>query len=166
MGRDQSPQNSVAPRQVEPYPNPTLGPTAAWGPTTQPTQFWLTFVFDIPVWNFNQGGRRAAAANIRDAQASLNMLQNDLLRQAADAYSRYRGAREVAERYGRDILPIAIRNQELNREAYEKREFELARFLQAQRMLTETYLEYVNALEQLWDSAAEVANLLQMEQFP
>jgi cobalt-zinc-cadmium efflux system outer membrane protein len=152
--------------EVEPYPNPYTGPAAAWGQTTQPTQFWYNIQFNIPVWNFNQGARRAAAADIRDAQASLYTLRNDLLREAADAYSRYRAIRALAERYGRDILPLAMRNQELNREGYEKREFELARFLQAQRILSETYLDYIGALEQLWDSAAEIGNLMQLEQFP
>ena len=152
--------------EVEPFPNPYTGPAAQWGAPHVQGQFWYNIQFNIPVWDWNQGNRRAAQANIRDAQASLNVLQNDLLRQAADALSRYRAARALAERYGRVIMPLSLRNQELNREAYEKRQFELARFLQAQRVLTETYLEYINSLEELWNSAADVGNLLQLEQFP
>jgi cobalt-zinc-cadmium efflux system outer membrane protein len=152
--------------EVEPIPNPYTGPAAAWGPTTNPTQFWYNFQFNIPIWNLNQGGRRAAAADIRDARASLVMLQNDLLRQAAQAYARYRAAHTLAERYGREILPLALQNQELNREAYEKREFEPLRYLLAQRLLTESYLEYIDALEEVWNSAAELGNLMMIEQFP
>jgi cobalt-zinc-cadmium efflux system outer membrane protein len=152
--------------EVEPFPNPYTGPAAQWGAPHVQGQFWYNIQFNIPVWDWNQGNRRAAQANIRDAQASLNVLQNDLLRQAADALSRYRAARALAERYGRVIMPLSLRNQELNREAYEKRQFELARFLQAQRVLTETYLEYINSLEELWNSAADVGNLMQLEQFP
>jgi cobalt-zinc-cadmium efflux system outer membrane protein len=152
--------------EVEPFPNPYTGPATAWGPSTHPTQFWYNIQFNIPIWDLNQGNRRAASANIRDARASLGMLQNDLLRQAAEAYARYRAAHELAERYGREILPLAMQNQELNREAYEKREFEPLRYLVAQRLLTESYLEYIDALEEVWNSAAELGNLLQMEQFP
>ena len=152
--------------EVEPLPNPYTGPAAAWGPTTTPTQFWYNFQFNIPVWNLNQGGRRAAAADVRDARAKLTMLQNDLLQQAAQAYARYLAARTLADRYGRDILPLALENQELNREAYEKREFAALRYLLAQRLLTESYLEYIDALEEVWNSAADLGNLMMIEQFP
>jgi cobalt-zinc-cadmium efflux system outer membrane protein len=153
--------------EVEPFPNPYTGPAAAWGPTTMPpTQFWYNIQFNIPIWDLNQGNRRAAAANIRDARASLGVLRNDLLRQAAEAYARFRAARALADRYGREILPLALKNQELNREAYEKREFEPLRYLLAQRLLTESYLEYIDALEEVWNAAAELGNLLQLEQFP
>lgn len=152
--------------EVEPIPNPYTGPATAWGPTTQPTQFWYNFQFNIPIWNLNQGGRRAAAADVRDAQAQLSMLQNSLLRQAAESYARYRAAHTLAERYGQQILPLAVRNQELNREAYEKKEFEPLRYLVAQRLLTESYLEYVDALEEVWNAAADLGNLMMIEEFP
>lgn len=152
--------------EVEPIPTPYTGPAAAWGPSTHPTQFWYNIQFNIPVWNLNQGGRRAAAADVRDAQAQLNMLQNSLSRQAAESYARYRAAHTLAERYGQEILPLAVRNQELNREAYEKREFEPLRYLLAQRLLTESYLEYVDALEEVWNAAADLGNLMMIEQFP
>jgi len=152
--------------EVEPFPNPYTGPATAWGPSTHPTQFWYNIQFNVPIWDLNQGNRRAATANIRDARASLDMLQNDLLRQAAEAYARYRAAHALADRYGREILPLALKNQELNREAYEKREFEPLRYLVAQRLLTESYLEYIDALEEVWNAAAELGNLLQLEQFP
>ncbi|HUY88598.1 MAG TPA: TolC family protein [Pirellulales bacterium] len=151
---------------VEPLPNPYTGPATAWGPTTNPTQFWYNIQFNIPIWNLNQGGRRAAEADVRNAQAQLTMLQNDLLRQAAESYAGYRAAHTLAERYGREILPLALRNQALNREAYEKREFEPLRYLVAQRLLTESYLEYIDALEEVWNVAAELGNLMMIEQFP
>lgn len=51
--------------EVEPYPNIRMGPSYQTGTTPDSSQFWLSVVFDIPVWDLNQG-------NIRKARALVN----------------------------------------------------------------------------------------------
>ena len=49
---------------------------------------------------------------------------------------------------------------------YSEGELTFLRLLEAQRILTETELSYVQSQGTRWASAAEIANLLQLEDFP
>jgi len=123
-------------------------------------------IFPIPTWDRNQGNIRTARANISDASESRILLQNDLLRRAADASARFQAARDMAERIGRDILPIAKQTQDAIRIGYSKGVFDISRLLQADRALAEASLSYIDALEAAWKAASEIAGLLQQETFP
>lgn len=154
--------------EVEPYPNVYQGPAVAWSPTpsTVPTQVWYNIQFNIPVWDLNQGNISAVRANIRDASANIRVTQNRLLFQAADALGRHRAALELAERIRRDILPAAQQNQDIVYNAYRGGVGEVARLFQSQRALFEARTSYIDSLESVWTTAAELSNLLQMERFP
>jgi outer membrane protein, heavy metal efflux system len=154
--------------RVEPYPNVTVGPAfsnnLATGPGTQ--QFWFTLQFDIPVWDRNQGNIRSTQGDLADAWASLGALQNDLLSQVEDVLGRYRAARQSEERIRTQILPNATQAQQLVLDGYRKGVLDVSTFLQAQRMLTETSLGYIDALTDVWVTAAQIAGLLQLDRFP
>lgn len=154
--------------RVEPFPNPTIGPATQIPLTQSPgqQQLWINIYFDIPVWNRNQGGIQAAQANINDAVASLGILQNDLLRQVEDALGRYIAARQSEERIRTQILPTASRAQQLVKDGYQKGILDISTLLQAQRSLNEASLSYIDALQDVWMTAAEIAQLLQLERFP
>ncbi|HEY1603912.1 MAG TPA: TolC family protein [Pirellulales bacterium] len=157
--------------RVEPYPNPYVGPAIAFGPSSgsnggNGAQLWINMQMNIPVWNLNQGNIRAANANIRDSVASVGVLQNDLLRQAAETLATYRTARDRSLRIGEEILPTAERTQRLVRNAYDVGQMDVAPVLQAQRALTQVNLDYIETLETAWMSAATLAGLLQVESFP
>jgi cobalt-zinc-cadmium efflux system outer membrane protein len=154
--------------RVEPYPNVTVGPAYSnnlqLAPNTQ--QFWFTVQFDIPTWNRNQGNIDSSRADVQDSLAALGVLQNDLLRQVEDALGRYRAARQSEERIRREILPTAQRAQQLAKNGYEQGVLDFATFLQAQMSLSEAALSYIDALQDVWTIAAEIANLYQLERFP
>jgi cobalt-zinc-cadmium efflux system outer membrane protein len=154
--------------RVEPYPNLRVGPAYSYFPAQAPgtTQFWFTVQFDIPTWNRNQGNILSTEADIVDSVASLGAVQNDLLRQVADALSQYRSARERARRYETEILPNARRAQQLVRDGYLKGVLDISTFLQSQRTLSDATVDYIDALDDTWQAAADLANLLQLEQFP
>ena len=97
---------------------------------------------------------------------SLRVLQNDQLSKVADTIGRYLAALQLVEKYERDILGNVKRAQELSQEGYAKGVFEFARYLQAQRTVVETNLNYLDALQSLWSAAADVARLLQLERMP
>ncbi|HJZ90428.1 MAG TPA: TolC family protein [Gemmataceae bacterium] len=152
--------------EVEPYPNVTLGPAYQFGVSPGSQQFWLTLQFPIPAWDRNQGNILAAVANVRDAETSLRVLQNDQLNRVGEALGKYLSARALVERYEADILPNVQRAQKLSAEGYAKGVFDFARYLQAQRTVVETNRSYTDALNSLWTAAVDLAGLLQLEHMP
>lgn len=152
--------------KVEPYPNVNIGPVYQFGLTPGTESFALNLVFPVPVWNQNQGNIRSATADIRDAEMSLKVAQNEQLQKVADALGRYRAGRQLVEQYEKEILPNVRQAQKLAQEGYTKGVFDFARYLQAQRTVVESNLSYVEALESMWTAVADVAGLLQIEQLP
>lgn len=152
--------------RVEPYPNPYMGPAYQFGNIQGSSQFWFNIQFSIPVWDRNQGNILNARATVREAIESRTTAQNDLLARLADALARYRAARALAEEYERTIIPDAQEVMRLAQSAYARGLFEFARFLQAQRTVVESRSRSVDLLENVWRTAAEVAGLLQLDQFP
>jgi cobalt-zinc-cadmium efflux system outer membrane protein len=152
--------------EVEPIPNLNLGPAYQWGLTKGQEQYWLTVTFPIPVSDRNQGNIMAARANVRDATESLGVVQLELLRRVADAFSRHRGALEQAERYRTNILPDSREALQLAKSGYDTGNFPFSAYLQAQRTVMDIQRSYVDILETVWTTAADLAGLLQLEQFP
>ncbi|HVC93067.1 MAG TPA: TolC family protein [Pirellulales bacterium] len=152
--------------EIEPIPNLYTGPAVAWFPSAQGTQFWYNFQFNIPVLDRNQGNIQSARAYTRTATAGVEITQNSLISQAADVLSRHRAAVQRARRINQYILPTARRNQGLVEKGYRAGIFGVTPLLQAQRALFEANNDYIDALEDVWSTAADLGNLLQLEQFP
>jgi outer membrane protein TolC len=72
----------------------------------------------------------------------------------------------VIEWYRTQILPLTARILKLTQEGLKAGVFDFPRYLQAQRAVLETNNSYIDALEALWTTAAEVAGLLQKVHFP
>jgi cobalt-zinc-cadmium efflux system outer membrane protein len=94
--------------EVEPYPNPTLGPAYQFGLIPGNDQFWFNITFNIPVWDLNQGNIRAAKANVAVATANIDSIRLNLVNQAANLLSQYLAALSRVERFegrGKDGFP-------------------------------------------------------------
>ena len=152
--------------EVEPVPNPYTGPAAQFANASQNAQFWYNIQFNIPIWDRNQGSIRAANANIANARQVVGVQRNELLRQAEDAFGRHQGALRLAERIRNGVLPPAQEAADAMRAGYRSRDIEVFRYLQAQTDLTNASLDYIDAVEDVWSTAAELGRLLQMETFP
>ncbi|MBM4071805.1 MAG: TolC family protein [Planctomycetes bacterium] len=152
--------------EVEPWPNPIVGPAYQYGLQPGAEQFWLYFQCPMPLWDRNQGNIQSAAAGIRTASENLRAIQNDLLRQASDVLSQHRAARQRVEKYRNEIIPNLKETQQLAQSGYSKGVFDFARFLQAQRTVIETSKDYVDVLEEFWTTAAQLSALLQLDSFP
>jgi cobalt-zinc-cadmium efflux system outer membrane protein len=120
----------------------------------------------VPLWNRNQGGIREAEANIGRAEAEVRRVQLELSTQAAEAVGRYQSAIVQVARYEREILPRSRESVTLTQRLYEQGELDFLRLLSAQKTLGEVNLGYVEAQAARWAAAAELANLLQREEFP
>lgn len=153
-------------QEVEPYPNIRLGPSFNTGTLAHTAQFWLTVEFLIPVWDLNQGNIRKAHATVEEQLAELEIVRNELNRKTAELFAKYRTSRDLAERIRVQILPNAQQAQSLIQDAYVKGEFDVNRLLEAQRNLAEVSSDYFEAAEESWVTAAELAGMLQIEQFP
>ena len=72
----------------------------------------------------------------------------------------------LVERYQSDILPKSRETVELTQRLYQQGQIDFLRLLQAQKTLNEVNLGYIDAHAARWDAAAQLGNLLQLEQFP
>jgi cobalt-zinc-cadmium efflux system outer membrane protein len=155
--------------EVEPFPNLNMMggyQNELSGATAPQNQAIYQVQMVIPLWNRNQGNIRAAQAGVSTAVAQWNRVQTELANATAAALGRYQTARQLAERYEREILPGAVRLQDISLQLYDNGEIGFLNYLTAQRALLDANLAYIAAQESRWTAAAEVAGLLQSERFP
>jgi cobalt-zinc-cadmium efflux system outer membrane protein len=152
--------------QVEPVPNLTLNSGYQWTVNQPHSQALVGLYFPIPIWDRNQGNIRAADANVRQSMAQVSVVQNQLTAQVAEALGRYRTAQATVELYERDILPDARKSLELAQAVLNVGELDILRLLQTQRLVFESNLDYIAALQERLTAAANLAGLLQLDEFP
>jgi cobalt-zinc-cadmium efflux system outer membrane protein len=153
--------------EVEPYPNVTV--YAGYQRQIEPALHnmgLLTLSLPIPLWNQNQGNICSAYANLSKAYADVDTVQNTISKQMADAGGRYRISDQQAQRFERKIVPKAREGVKIIQEGFSQGQFDFLRLLQAQRILVESNLGFIDALETRWGAAADMAGLAQIEQFP
>lgn len=152
--------------EAEPIQNVTVQGGTQYQDSTANFQALVGVYVDVPLWNRNQGNIMAAQASVHRATANRNAAQQELTKILANAISRFHVAEQAVKNYEEGILPDAMRTLELVQKAYEGRQFEISRLLQTQRTVFEANIDYVSALENRLNAAAEIAGLLQMDQFP
>jgi cobalt-zinc-cadmium efflux system outer membrane protein len=155
--------------EVEPFPNVNvLGgfQNQQPGALAPESQGIVQIQMIVPLWNRNRGNIQAAGSTVGAAVANLAEVRNDLAGSAAAAIGRYLTARQLTERYEREILPSAIELQDISSRLYKEGQIEFLKYLASQRALLDANLAYIDAQEARWNAAAETAGLLQSEQFP
>ena len=120
----------------------------------------------VPLFDRNQGNIRSARAHIASSRADLRTIEIDLATQTAQAIAAYRTSQRLVEWYETYILPKARETVQLTQTLYARGELTFLSLLQAQKILTETELAYVEAQADRWNGAVAIASLLQLEQFP
>ena len=120
----------------------------------------------VPLFDRNQGNIRSARADIASARADLRTIELDLASQAAEAIANYRTSQRLVEWYAEYILPKARETVQLTQNLYARGEVTFLSLLQAQKILTETELAFVDAQDTRWSGAVTIADLLQLEEFP
>ena len=120
----------------------------------------------VPLFDRNQGNIRAARAEIASSRANMRMIELDLATQTAQAVAAYRTSQRLVAWYEEYILPKARETVSLTQTLYARGEVTFLSLLQAQRILTETELAYVDSQAERWTGAVAIADLLQLEMFP
>ncbi len=151
---------------VQPIPNVNLmgGYQRQVGPAQD--QGLAQVMMAVPLFDRNQGNIRAARADIATARADLRMVELDLAQQTAQAVAAYRTSQRAVDWYEEYILPKARETVTLTQTLYARGEVTFLSLLQAQKILTETELAYVDSQLERWNGAVAIADLLQLEQFP
>ena len=160
-------QIALAPSRAEPWPNFNVQAGYQYsveGPLHD--QGYAQFTTSIPLWNRNQGGIRSAALRRAKPWPHCSAPRTELSQRTAQALGTYLAASQRADIYENRILPKARDVYRVKTNLFAQGQTDFLRLLQAQRTLIEADLGYVDAQEQRWTSAAEMAGLLQLEQFP
>ena len=118
---------------------------------------------EVPLFDRNQGGIRAAIAERLSAAANLRVVQLELLDEVSDAWSAYEAARLATTRYRDQLLPKADKTLDLTRQAYERGKTDYLRLLDAQQVVVESRIASIDATERLHEAAAILLELAQNE---
>lgn len=152
---------------VEPIPNVNLlGGYQRQVDYPPQNQGLVQVMVEVPLFDRNQGTIRAARADIASARAELRVTELDLATRAAEAVAAYRTSQRLVAWYEEYILPKARETVQLTQQLYARGEVTFLSLLQAQRILTETELAFVEAQADRWTGAVTIADLLQLESFP
>ncbi|MBN4052606.1 TolC family protein, partial [bacterium AH-315-K20] len=95
--------------------------------------------------------------------AQLREVQLQLIGEVGEAWAAYESARLTIGRYREQLLPKADLTLDLTRQAYERGKVGYLRLLDAQQVVIESNIAYINALARLQRSAALLRQLAQTE---
>ena len=145
---------------AEPVPDVSTQLSVQYDDSTNDTIVGAQVGIPLPLWNRNQGGIRQARAEIAEAQRNAVRVEMDLKQRLARVYQTYASARARAETYASSILPKAQQTIELAQQGYGSGEVGYLDLITAQRTYSQTNLAYIESLENLWSSWAEIDGML------
>jgi len=110
----------------------------------------------LPIFNRNQGNIAAAKAEIESARKELERVKLQLQRDLAGMFRDYDSARLIVQQYKAEMLPRAEQAYRLYQTNYQGMAGAYPQVLISQRTLFQLESEYVQALENAWDSALAI----------
>jgi cobalt-zinc-cadmium efflux system outer membrane protein len=146
--------------RVEPIPDVATQFSVQFDNATEDTIVGVQMGVPLPLWNRNQGGIRQAEAEVTQAQRNAARVELNLKQRLAAAFQEYSTARSQAETYSTEILPKSRETFELVQRGYRLGELGYLDLVTAQRTYSQTNLAYLDALNSLWRSWAEIEGLL------
>jgi cobalt-zinc-cadmium efflux system outer membrane protein len=149
--------------RLEPYPDVTASFSGGKLGETDQGIIQLGFSFPLPILDRSKGKKDEARANVRVAEAELRVVQQQLLREWANAQKRYRTAAEQVASYRQEALPKADEALRLVRTGFEEGKFTFIDLADTQRTAAEVRLAYQHRLLELNIAEAEVEALMRPE---
>jgi cobalt-zinc-cadmium efflux system outer membrane protein len=110
----------------------------------------------LPFFNRNQGNIAAARGEIDSAKRELARLRLQLQRELASMFRNYDSARVTAEQYKTELLPRAEQAYRLYQANYQKMSAAYPQVLISQRTLFQLEADYIQALENAWQSSLAI----------
>ncbi|MCB1676995.1 MAG: TolC family protein, partial [Halioglobus sp.] len=114
---------------------------------------------EIPLFDRNQGNIRAALADRLSAAAALQEVQLELMAEISEAWAAFQAARVAVSRYDELLLPKAEQTLSLTQQAYDRGKADYLRVLDAQQVVIESRIAYIDTLERLHESGALLREL-------
>jgi cobalt-zinc-cadmium efflux system outer membrane protein len=146
--------------RLEPYPDVTVAVSGGKLGETDQSIIQLGFSLPLPILDASKGKKNEARANVRVAEAELHVVQQQLLREWANAQKRYRTAAEQVASYRDEALPKADEALRLVQKGFEEGKFNFIDLADTQRTTAEVRLAYQQKLLELNVAEAEVEALL------
>jgi cobalt-zinc-cadmium efflux system outer membrane protein len=149
-------------QEIEPRPNLTVQGLVNWQDNGigGSADGGLVVSLPIPVWNRNQGAIKSAYHGLIAAERQLNTVELELQQRLAQVFERYGNALQQTTRYEQLILPKSAETLKLTRTAYENGEIDYVNLLTIQRTFAQNQLAYLEVLESLRVTEAEMDGLL------
>ncbi len=114
----------------------------------------------LPVRNRNQGNIAAARAETRAAERRQELTDLTIRQEIAAAFAQDAAARRAVDLYERGVRPVAGRNLDVVRQAYELGRGSLLDVIAEQRRFLEVETGYTDALKQVYDAGVEIERAL------
>jgi len=114
----------------------------------------------LPLFDRNQGNIGAAQERAYQAQDELNAVHIRLKSELSQAHMRLRTARQQFELLRNDMLPSAQSAYEAASKGFELGKFTFLDVLDAQRTLFQARSQYLSALSQANQAAAEISRIV------
>lgn len=110
----------------------------------------------LPIFNRNQGNVTAAKGEIESARQDLSRIKLQLQRDLASMFRDYESARLLVQQYKAEMLPRAEQAYRLYQTSYQRMAGAYPQVLISQRTLFQLEAEYVQALENAWQSSVVI----------
>ncbi|MAT14656.1 MAG: hypothetical protein CMJ46_05225 [Planctomyces sp.] len=145
---------------AEPTPNITAQAGAGYDYGSEDAFGRVQISLPIPIHNKNQGNIRTAHAQwVRNCR-EVERLKLELARNLADEFKKYVANRAQLEIYESQLIPAAEETLDLSQEAFKVGQLNYLQLLTAQRMFTETKIDYLKSQGVLWQSQVAIDGLL------
>jgi len=152
--------------RLDKYPDVKLGVAGGRIGETDESIVQVGLSIPLPIWNQGKGREREAFANATAAAAEQRAVQQQLLREWANARERYRTAMDQVTRYRDRILPRADEALRLVQTGFDEGKFGFIDLMDTQRTDAEAHLAYQEKLLELNLAQAELEALLQPQTNP
>jgi cobalt-zinc-cadmium efflux system outer membrane protein len=110
----------------------------------------------LPIFNRNQGNIAAARGEIESAGQEVARVKLQLQRYLASIFQDYTAARVIVQQYKTEMLPRAEQAYRLYQTNYQRMAGPYPQVLISQRTLFQLEVDYVQALENAWQSALAI----------
>lgn len=147
--------------RLETYPDVKVGLAGGRIGETDESIIQLGFSLPLPLLDRGKGKQQEARANVSVAEAELQVVQQQLQREWANALNRYRTAAEQVASYRERILPKAVEALRLVQTGFEQGKFNFIDLVDTQRTTAEARLAYQGKLLEMNIAQAELEALLQ-----
>ncbi|MGI8742298.1 MAG: TolC family protein [Bryobacteraceae bacterium] len=110
----------------------------------------------VPIFNRNQGNVQAAKGEIESAKQELERVKLQIARDLAMMFRDYDSARATVRQYKTEMLPRAQQAYKLYQTNYQNMAAAYPQVLISQRTLFQLEADYIQALENVWQSSLQI----------